>query len=437
MDTAEAGQDPRGALLAPAYRERPYWWDRTTPPVIPEVELPEEVDAVVVGAGYTGLGASIELTKLGRSVLMLEKHEVGFGASTRNGGMIHPGVKLELDELFRKLGPVGRRIYDFTLEAFHAAERLFEEEGIDCDYTRSGHVYLAARPSHVESLRAIERLYRDDLGQGATFVPRDELPGEIGSPAFHGGVIVELSGGLDPGRFHAGLASIAVRSGVAIAEDTPALRIRPERREGFRVETHRGVVRARNVIVATNGYRDGLLPWLRRRVIPIGSYIIATERLDPATARELNPNGRMFFDSKNFLNYWRLSPDGRMLFGGRASFAPTTIARARDTLYAQMLVTHPQLEGVAVERAWGGKVGFTFDRIPHAGVQDGVHFATGYCGTGVALASYLGRCVGAWIAGGRRPPVAEPRFPPLPAGAATERLLPFAGLYYQLRDRVG
>jgi glycine/D-amino acid oxidase-like deaminating enzyme len=437
MDTAAAGQDARGALLAPDYRERPYWWDRTPPPSVPEVELPAEIDAVVVGAGYTGLGASIELSKLGRSVLVLEKHEVGFGASTRNGGMIHPGVKLELDELFRKLGPVGRRIYDFTLEAFHAAERLFEEEGIDCDYSRSGHVYLAARSSHVESLRAIERLYRDDLGQGATFVPSEELQGEIGSPAFHGGVIVELSGGLDPGRFHAGLASIAVRSGVAIAEETPALRIRPERGGGFRVETHRGVVRARNVIVATNGYRDGLVPWLKRRVIPIGSYIIATEPLDPAIARELNPKGRMFFDSKNFLNYWRLSPDGRMLFGGRASFAPTTIARARDTLYAQMLAAHPQLEGVAVERAWGGKVGFTFDRIPHAGVHDGVHFALGYCGTGVALASYLGRCMGAWVAGGRPPPVAEPRFPPLPAGGATERLLPFAGLYYQLRDRVG
>jgi glycine/D-amino acid oxidase-like deaminating enzyme len=404
---------------------------------VPELDLPREVDVVVVGAGYTGLGAATELARLGRSVLVLEKHELGFGASTRNGGMIHPGVKLELDELFRKLGPLGRRVYEFTVEAFLAAEELFREEDLDCDYGRSGHLYLASRPSHVASLRSIERLYRERLGQGATFVPRDSLREEIGSDAFHGGVVVELSGGLDPARFHAGLASIAIRSGIRIAEDTPALGLRPRAREGFDVETSRGVVRARNVLVATNGYRDDLMPWLRRRVVPIGSYIIATERLDPVPASELNPKGRMYFDSKNFLNYWRLSPDGRMLFGGRASFAPTTIAEARDTLYGQMLEVHPQLEGIGVERAWGGKVGFTFDRIPHAGVRDGVHFATGYCGTGVALASYLGRCLGAWVAGGKPPPVAEAPFPPLPGGGAAERLLPFAGLYYQLRDRIG
>lgn len=425
------------APLMSGYRERPYWWERASPPEVPYVGLPRQVDAVIVGAGYTGLGAGIELARLGRSVLVLEKRQLGYGASTRNGGMIHPGVKLELDELFRRFGPLGRRVYDFTVEAFLEAERLFQEEGLECEYRRSGHVYLAARPSHVKSLISIERLYRERLGQQATFVPRAMLEEEIGSGAFHGGVIVELSGGLHPAMFHSGLASIALRSGVTIAEGTPALRLGQRDGGGFSVETGRGTVRARNVIVATNGYRDGLVRWLRRRVVPIGSYIIATEPLDQGLIQELNPRGRMFFDSKNFLNYWRLSGDGRVLFGGRASFAPTTVSRARDTLYRQMLSVHPQLEGIRVERAWGGKVGFTFDRIPHAGVKDGVHFAMGYCGTGVALASYLGRCLGAWVAGGGKPPVAEPRFPPLPTGSLTERLLPIAGLYFQLRDRIG
>ena len=425
------------APLAPRYEERPLWWDRTPPPEVTSEDVPSEADAVVVGGGYTGLGAAIELAQLGRSVLVLEKEHLGFGASTRNGGMIHPGVKLELDRLFRRFGPLGRRVYDFTVEAFLAAEELFEKEQVDCHYRRSGHVYLAALPSHVRSLVAIDRLYREGLGQPARFVPRRALPEEIGSDAFHAGVVVELSGGLDPARFHAALCRIASRSGATIVERTPALRLRKRPRNGFDVETSRGRVRTRNVIVATNGYRDSLVPWLRRRVVPIGSYIIATEPLDPAVAAELNPRGRMYFDSKNFLNYWRLSPDGRLLFGGRASFAPTTIARARDTLYRQMVRVHPQLEGITVERAWGGKVGFTFDRIPHAGVRDGIHFATGYCGTGVALASYLGRCLGAWVTGGSRPPMAAPRFPALPAGAATERLLPVAGLYFPLRDRLG
>src|SRR5688572_17573322 len=140
MDAAARNGARPAALLSPGYRESPFWWDGARPPSVPELDLPVEVDAVIVGAGYTGLGAAIELAKLGRSVLVLEKHELGFGASTRNGGMIHPGVNLELDRLLKKLGPLGRHIYDFTLEAFLADEKLFEEEHLDCDYRRTGHV---------------------------------------------------------------------------------------------------------------------------------------------------------------------------------------------------------------------------------------------------------------------------------------------------------
>lgn len=402
---------------------------------MPASGLPSEADAVVVGGGYTGLGAAAELASLGRSVVVLEKHHLGFGASTRNGGMIHPGTKLELDELFHR--PLGRELYDFTVEAFEAAEKVISNDGIECDYRRTGHLYLASRRSHVASLRAIERLYTEHLGQRARFVPRERLDEEIGSAAYHGGVVIEKSGGLDPARYHAAILRRALNSGASLHERTPALGLKPRSGGGFEVATPHGRVRARDVIVATNGYRDGLVPWLRRRIVPIGSYIIATEPLDDSTASEVNPNGRMFFDSKNFLNYWRLSSDNRMLFGGRASMAPTTIAKARDTLYRQMVAAHPQLDGIAVARAWGGKVGFSFDRLPHAGRRDGLYFAMGYCGTGVALASYLGKCIGAWVAGGASPPVARIRFPLVPGGAAAERLLPIAGVYYQLRDRLG
>src|SRR5205807_484583 len=168
-------------------------------------------------------------------------------------------------------------------------------------------------------------------------------------------------------------------------------RIEARRHGGFTVQTPRGGIQARDILVATNGYSDRLVPWLRRRVIPIGSYIIATEPLSDDQARTVIPNGRMLFDSKNFLHYWRLGGENRMLFGGRASFAPTTIARARDWLYAAMLEIHPQLGGVNVEHAWGGQVGFTLDRVPHIGRVKGITYALGYCGTGVAMWTYFGQ----------------------------------------------
>ena len=423
--------------LSPDYRETPYWWDRTPRPELPASPVSKEADVVIVGAGYTGLGAAIESRRLGRSVVVLEKKQLGFGASTRNGGMIHPGVKLELEPLLRRYGGLGERLFRFTVEAFDDAERVIADEGIDCDYERTGHLYLASRPSHVEHLARTAELCRNRVGVASHFVSRDELATEIGSDRFPSGLVVEKSGGLDPARYHAGLFRTALRTGAEIHDRTPALSLDRRRDGSFDVRTPVETIRARDVIVGTNGYRDGLVPWLRRRVVPIGSYIIATEPLESGVAEELSPRRRMFFDSKNYLNYWRLSPDGRMLFGGRASMAPTTIARARDSLYRAMVATHPQLAGTRVEWAWGGKVGFTFDRLPHAGRHDGAYFALGYGGTGVALGSYLGLCVAAWAVGGNPPPFAEPRFPVLPAGAASERLLPVAGLYYSLRDRIG
>lgn len=425
------------APLSADYRETPFWWDRTPLPELPVAPITKEADVVIVGAGYTGLGAAIESCRLGRSTIVLEKHHLGFGASTRNGGMIHPGVKLEVDALLRRFGDLGERLYRFTVEAFEDAERVISEEGIACDYERTGHLCLAAHPSHVDRLARTAEVCRERVGVAADFVSRDALGEEIGSDLFHAGIVVEKSGGLDPSRYHAGLFRAAQRAGAEIHDRTPALQLDRRPDGSFDVRTPQETIHARDVIVATNGYRDRLVPWLRRRIVPIGSYIIATEPLEPDVAAEVSPRGRMFFDSKNYLNYWRLSPDGRLLFGGRASMAPTTIARAREKLYRAMVATHPQLAGVHVEWAWGGKVGFALDRIPHAGRRDGVFFALGYAGTGVALAAYLGRCVAAWMAGGTRPPFAEPRFPVLPAGAASERLLPIAGLYYQLRDRIG
>jgi glycine/D-amino acid oxidase-like deaminating enzyme len=183
------------------------------------------------------------------------------------------------------------------------------------------------------------------------------------------------------------------------------------------------------------------VPWLGRRILGIGSFILATEPIDAELAASVSPTGRMFFDTKNFLNYWRLSPDGtRVLFGGRTSFAPTTVEQARDPLYGAMISTHPQMTGVGVARAWGGLVGLTVDRFPHLGREPdtGVVYAMGYCGTGVALSVHFGRAVGRWLCGdGELPAFSDRRWPVVPPPAHVPWLLPVAGWWYQARDALG
>ena len=200
------------------------------------------------------------------------------------------------------------------------------------------------------------------------------------------------------------------------------------------VSTPRGRISTGNILLATNGYSDRIVPSVRRRVIPIGSYIIATEPLSSELAHSAIPNRRMLIDSKNFLYYWRLSADNRMVFGGRASFAPTTIPMARDWLYAAMTRVHPQLKGVKIEHAWGGLVGFTLDRMPHIGRMDGVTYALGYCGTGVAMSTYFGQLAADWIAGDELPACWQRPFPSMPLYREKPWFLPAVGWYYRALD---
>jgi glycine/D-amino acid oxidase-like deaminating enzyme len=269
-------------------------------------------------------------------------------------------------------------------------------------------------------------------------VPRETLRDEIGSNAYFGALAVPNSALLHPGRYFAGLVAAAERAGADLHEEARARSIRREEGGRFVVETARGTIRARDVFVATNGYTDGVVPSLRRRIIPIGSYIIASEPLSEALANELSPKGRSFFDTKNFLYYWHVSADRRMVFGGRASFMPTSIDQTAEILHRGLLEVHPQLADFRIEYAWGGNVGFTFDRMPHVGrTREGVTYAMGCCGTGVALMTHLGTKVGQWLAGGEAPVLARLKFPLVPAPfEGRPWFLPFAGEWFRLQDRL-
>ena len=280
------------------------------------------------------------------------------------------------------------------------------------------------------------REHGDDLGEPVRFVPRDELASEIGSTRYHGGLVMERTGGLHPARFHAGLAARALGVGAEVHDRTALVGI--ERRGGgHRVRTTRGSIDAAEVLVATNAYADASVPALARRVLPVGSYILATEVLDPEVARSVSPTGRMMVDTKQFLFYWRLTPDGRMAFGGRRSLDPVDVPEARDFLYDAMLSVHPQLTGVAVEYAWGGNVAITLDRLPHVGRIDGAWYVTGCNGSGLAINTWLGHRMGEVLAGVDvpLPGFAELDHRAIPLRSWRAAYLPVVSRWFSLTDR--
>ena len=429
------------------FRQKPFWWDTATLEAEgPQSTVPERSDVAVIGAGYTGLAAARELARRGTRVVVLEAETTGWGASSRNGGMVLTGLKLGVVELRAKVGrELTAEMYRASMESVDCVEQIVREERIDCDFARCGHLEVASKPGHYGRFEDWAETIARDFGREVRLVPRESLGSEIGSAIYFGGLVDEGSAGLNPARYVAGLAAAAERAGAVICEHARVERVERLTHDGapgFRLSTQRGTVHAREVLVATSGYTGAATPALRRRIVPIGSYIIVTEPLPEGLATQLVPRGRMIFDSKYFLHYFRLTPDGRMLFGGRAAFfpeTPETIRRSAEILRRDMVRVYPQLAAASVAYAWGGTLDFAFDLLPHAGKMDGLHFAMGYAGHGVAMATYLGTRMAAAILGDAAPaPFAQVTFPMAPLGLYNGRpwFLPLASLWYRILDVV-
>jgi glycine/D-amino acid oxidase-like deaminating enzyme len=356
--------------------------------------------------------------------------------------MVLTGLKLEAEQLVAKYGlESARRLFAASLQALACVEQIVAEERIECDFARSGHLLLACKPAHFQALVREAELLDHHIGHTSQVVPASQLREEIGSGAYHGGLVDPASAGINPARYVAGLARAAQRAGAQLYERAPVERI--ERGpSGWRLSTPRGMLHADAVLLASGGYSGPATPALRRRIVPLGSYIIATEPLPEPLARELSPRTRMIFDSKRFLYYFRLTPDRRMLFGGRAGFFPETPATVRDSaeiLRRGMIQVYPQLRDARIEHAWGGTLDVAFDMMPHAGQIDGLHYAIGYAGHGVAMATYLGTLLGACLAGEQVDnPFAELPFPGAPLGLYEGRpwFLPLVGAWYKFLDWV-
>lgn len=426
--------------------EKNFWLSTVEALQVQARELPERVDVVVIGAGFTGLSAARTLAGGGARVAVLEAENVGWGASCRNGGMVLSGLKLGTPTLVKRYGrEATKRMYAASLESIDCVEEIVREEGIACDFSRSGHLEVACKAKHLEEFRRGAETIEQEFGHRLRIVEQKDLPSEIGSAIYHGGMVDEVSAGLNPARYVAGLGYAATKAGAEIYEQTRVTGLSRAAQSGesaWKVTTSRGALQAKDVLVATSGYTSDVTRGLQKKIIPIGSFIIVTEVLREEMARALSPRGRMIYDSKNYLYYYRLTPDRRMLFGGRAAFFPeneNTVRESARILREGMISVYPQLRDTAVEFVWGGTLDFAFDIMPHAGRMDGMYFSVGYAGHGVAMATLLGKRVAETILTGRdENPFAGIPFPGAPLGMYDGRpwFLPFAGAWYKFLDWV-
>ena len=420
-----------------------YWHDGVAPFAGGETGPVEgRFDVAVIGGGFTGLNAARSLAKAGARVALLEAETVGWGASGRNGGHLNNGIAHGYADAKAHLGAERAhalyRAYDRSIDMI---EGIVAEEGIDCDFRRSGKLKLASKPSHVAGLRANFELIHAEVDPDTRWLDRADLAGEVGSDSFHGAMLYEKSAMIHMGRYAQGLAVAAHRHGARIWEGAP-MTGRTRAAGGWQVQTPRGQLVADRVIVATGAYGTAApLRHFRRRIISVGSFIIATRPLTEAEVAATLPGDRTCVTSMNIGNYFRLSPDRRLIFGGRARFSDrsdqTSDAKSGAILRRSMAAIFPHLADVPVDYCWGGLVDMTQDRFPRAGEVDGMIYGMGYSGHGAQMSTLVGQVL-ADIALGRRGtnPLEGMAWPAIPAHSGKPWFLPLVGLWFGLKDRL-
>jgi glycine/D-amino acid oxidase-like deaminating enzyme len=417
------------------------YWQDTAPPFAGggTGAVEGRVDVAVVGGGFTGLSAALALAKQGASVMVLEAGKVVGAASGRNGGHVNNGTAHDFSGLAARLGlDHARSLYHAYDAAVDTVERIVEQEQIRCDFRRCGKIKLAAKPAHYEAIaRGFDLLHRE-ADAATALVPRESIRNEVGSDVYFGGLLYPRSAQMHMGRFGAGLADAAVRQGARVFEDAAVTSL-ARTRAVHRVTTTRGSVEAKQVLLATGASQRGPFFHFRRRIIPIGSFIIATEPLSDAQVHSIMPTRRNATTSLNIGNYFRISPDNRLIWGGRARFAlssPNSDAKSGRILEAQLHAAFPQLVGVGIAYCWGGIVDMTEDRLPRAGEREGIHYAMGYSGHGAQMSVHMGQMMARVLGGDAAAnPFRGLDWPAIPGHFGPPWFMPAVGVYYRLKDR--
>lgn len=417
------------------------YWLATAPAFRAGAEGPVagRADVVVVGAGFTGLSAALALAKRGASVAVLEAGQVVGEASGRNGGHCSSGLAHDFGGLALRLGvDKARAFYKAYDAAVDTVEGLVNQENIACDFARVGKLKLAAKPEHYDKLARACDLLRLEVDPNVEMVPTASIRSEVGSASFHGGMLQKTSAQMHVGKFGVGLAHAAARAGAHIYEQAPVTKLGRRADGRFSVTCGRGTIDAGQVLLATGNSRTGPFFHFRRRMVSVGSFIIATEPLDNALVDRLTPQRRNYVTSKNVGNYFRLSPDNRLIFGGRARFAmssPKSDQKSGVILRAAMEDIFPELRGVGIDYCWGGLVDMTADRLPRAGEHRGMYYSTGYSGHGVQMSVHMGQVMADVMAGQpERNPWRALTWPAIPGHFGKPWFLPIVGAYYRFQD---
>ncbi|KUJ84706.1 FAD-binding oxidoreductase [Microbulbifer flavimaris] len=409
-------------------------------PVHPTLDGTEEADVCVIGAGYTGLSSALHLAERGYKVVVLEAERVGWGASGRNGGHVGVGQRKGQEDLEKMLGfDTAKQLWDMGVEAVQLVESLIEKHNIRCDLKR-GIMHLAAKRSHNSDLEQEVEMLRERYGYDQMrYVGEQEARTLVGSERYFGAQIDSGSLHLHPLNYALGLADAAADAGVQFYEHSRVTSYRGG--NPCVVETAKGQVRATNVVLACNGYLGNLEPRMAGKIMPINNFVLATEPLSDSLAEELIANDHALQDTLFVIDYWKLSGDNRLIFGGGENYTARFPQDIRSFVRKYMLRVYPQLADTRIDYGWGGTLAITLNRMPHLGrLEPNIYYSQGYSGHGVPTATFAGKLIAEVVAGTeeRFDILAQIPTPTFPGGTLLRWPGLVAGmLYYSLKDKLG